>query len=139
MMQAILWGAMGLFFLRVVAQLIQSVAPLSILPPFSQFHGNVLPYPALLASQAVILAFMFYVNLRVRSGWRPGFAAATGLRVFGVVYVAVMLFRLGAGLFGWIEHEWFHRPLPAFFHLVLASYVLALGMLPEQSGKELSR
>jgi hypothetical protein len=37
-----------------------------------------------------------------------------------------MALRLIIGLTGWSEAPWFQRPIPAFFHLVLAAYLLVL-------------
>lgn len=116
-----------LFLLRVTAQFLQWAAPVTSLPAFDAFHGNVLPYQLLLASQAAILALMVFINRAVFSGWRPNRTARKCLLAIGGLYFLVMLFRWLAGAFEWSSHEWFNRPIPAFFHLVLASYMIRLG------------
>jgi hypothetical protein len=45
----------------------------------------------------------------------------------GGIYFAFMAFRLFAGLTFLEDHPWFSKSLPAFFHAVLAAFVLTLG------------
>ena len=55
----------GLFGLRVAAQLAQAVYEVPFLPSFDDWQGSVIPYPALLATQAGILVAMAVVIARV--------------------------------------------------------------------------
>ena len=98
------------------------------MPGFESWHGGVLPYPALLLAQLLIIAWF------VRTAWR--FSKSTvapqrrrGLWVvaFGAVYFLTMLTRLLLGLTVLHESRWFTSYLPTFFHLVLASYLLLYG------------
>ena len=46
---------LAVFVFRVFAQLLQSYAPTPALPPFAAWESGALPYPALVAAQAVII------------------------------------------------------------------------------------
>ncbi len=119
----------ALFVARVAAQLVQAIFPLSWLPPFEVWHSGVLPYTLLLACQLCIIGLMSYCLHAVRSGWkRPRRWKYRGCFAFGGVYFAFMAFRWIAGVTFLAEHSWFARTLPAFFHLVLASFILLLGL-----------
>ena len=118
----------GLFGLRVAAQLAQAVYEVPFLPPFDDWQGSVIPYPALLPTQAGILVAMAVVIARVRTDtiaprpWKRQACFA-----IGGPYLAVMAFRLVAGLTFLSDYAWFAQTLPAFFHMVLAAFVLTLG------------
>ena len=118
----------GLFVLRVLAQLIQAVQPVSFLPPFQAWHGAVLPYPALVASQLFIMLILAIVLFRVQSDaiipsrWKYRVCFA-----LGGIYFVFMAFRLVSGLTFLADDPWFSKQLPAFFHVVLASFILTLG------------
>jgi hypothetical protein len=125
------WAIVGLatlaaaFLFRVVAQLLQAVAEVDVLPAFGEWHSGVLPYPVLVAGQAIILGLQAYVIARVAAG-RLRFSGSTGavLHVAGLVYLAAALLRLVVGLTVLTGHSWFDAPLPSIFHVVLASFVV---------------
>ena len=135
----------GLFLFRVLAQLIQAVQPVSFLPPFEAWHGAVLPYPLLVVSQVAIGLTLAIFLLRVRKDaidprrWKYQLCFA-----LGGIYFAFMAFRLVSGLTFLADHPWYAKHLPAFFHVVLASFILTLGhyiyrrAMPEtsQSGRD---
>ena len=127
----------GLFALRVAAQLLQAVYEVPFLPPFEAWQGSAIPYPALLLLQAIVLAVMFVVLWRVKTGaispspWKHQACFA-----LGGVYWAVMTFRLIAGLTFFAEYEWFARSVPALFHIILATLILVLGHYLLTLGKE---
>lgn len=118
----------GLFVFRVLAQLAQALYPLPLLPPFEVWHGAVLPYPLLVACQVVIVVALSIVTWRVGGDavvprpWKFRLCFA-----LGVPYFLFMAFRLAAGLTFLSDHPWFSKSLPAFFHVVLASFLLLLG------------
>lgn len=122
-----LWVLTILFCLRVAGQLIQVVSPVEWLPPLPAWQGSKLPYTALLTSQLVIVFLMLRVVLRHASGsaeHRP--RVGKWLLFWGAIYFLIMVVRLIIGLAGLSGHVWFHKPIPAIFHLVLASFVLLL-------------
>ena len=119
----------AVFVLRVCAQLLQALYPVGWIPEFEDWQSGALPYPILLAGQFGIIGLMSFVLHRVRNGtirarpWKYRVCL-----VFGGVYFAVMAFRWLAGLTFMAEQAWFAKSLPAFFHLVLASFILLLGL-----------
>ena len=119
----------GLFVLRVLAQLIQAIRPVSVLPPFDAWQSGVMAYPILLSAQIAIVVFLAAIL------WRVGTQAVSPRPwkyrlcfVFGGVYFASMAFRLVAGMMVLSDIEWFSRIIPTFFHLVLATFLLTLGL-----------
>lgn len=122
-----LWLLTGLFAFRVAAQP-AALAFDGLLPSFDSWDGGVLPYPVLLVSQLVILDWL------ARTAWRfstgkvvPRRQIGRAALAFGGVYFAVMFLRLLLGATALSHVRWFASPLPAFFHLVLATYLLLYG------------
>jgi len=115
----LLWFLTFLFSLRVAGQAIQRWAAQPFLPPFDAFQGSNLPYPALLASQVLILGGMIFCNLRSPKGGRV-------LLWIGSLYMAGSLLRIAVGLAVPGAPAWFSTWIPALFHVVLAGYVLTL-------------
>ena len=115
----------GLFAFRVVAQLIQLVAPTSFLPPFDAWHSATLPFPALVAGQVVIIVGCTILIVRM---WRrqalPRAALGKVLLWLGAIYFVGALFRFVAGFTFLADKAFFAAHLPAFFHIALASLVL---------------
>ncbi len=125
---AVLWGLLGLFCLRVAAQLAAAAGPLSFLPPFEAWHSGLLPYPALVAAQIAIVALYAWMARGIGSGRtrpRPGLGRL--LLVLGGVYFAFMAARLLLGATALSGSSWWHAPIPSVFHLVLAGFLLVAG------------
>ena len=123
------WALSALFMLRVCAQAIQRWAPQPLLPPFHEFQGSSIPYWMLLPVQLLIAAVM------VRCSWRmqkrtltAGKKTATVLLAGGSIYMAGSIARLMIGLIAPSPPAWFTAWIPAAFHLVLAAFVLELGV-----------
>lgn len=117
----------ALFALRVAAQLVQYASPTRFLPPFEAWQGSGLAYPVLVASQLTILTAMVWGTGAVRRRPRVRKTVGRWLIALGAVYFSSMAVRLVLGLTVLSDLAWFAKPLPALFHLVLASYVLTLG------------
>lgn len=118
----------GLFVLRALAQLVQSVYPVPFLPPFGAWHGAVMPYPLLVIIQVVIIVALTIILWRVRSdAIVPSRWKYRVCFILGGIYFSFIAFRLFAGLTFLSDHPWFSQSLPAFFHVVLASFILLLG------------
>jgi hypothetical protein len=82
----------------------------------------------LLVTQLVILSWL------ARTAWRFSTGKVVPRRpigrialAFGGVYFSVMFLRLLLGATTLSDVRWFASPLPAFFHLVLATYLLVYG------------
>ena len=117
----------ALFAGRVVAQAIQFVHPVDVLPPFSAFQGSALPYAVLLPAQLVILGMMLRSTLAVGMGSHaPIPARGRFLAWFGALYFAGSVLRLGLGVLVPGAAPWFRAWISGVFHLVLASFVLVL-------------
>lgn len=124
---AALWFLVLIFCLRVIGQLVQTVSPVSWLPPPAAWQGSAFPYPILLASQLVLIVVMSLVARRHATASVPRRTSlGKWLLLAGSVYFLVMAGRLLAGLADLSADPWVQRTIPAFFHLVLASYVLLL-------------
>ena len=127
---------LGLFIVRVIAQPLSLVVDSPLLPRFESWHGGVLPYPALLLAQLLIIAWF------ARTAWRfskgdvaPHRRRGIWVTAFGVVYFLTMLARLILGLTVMRESRWFTSYLPTFFHVVLASFLLLYGHFHLQAAK----
>jgi len=124
----LLWSLFFLFLLRVLAQLVQFSSPVGFIPPFERWQGSGLSYPVLLGSQLVILVAMGWGAARfTHGGVCARRAVGTWLLVLGSLYFISMAARLVLGLTLLADSAWFSKTLPAFFHLVLASYILVAG------------
>ncbi|HEX2100012.1 MAG TPA: sterol desaturase family protein, partial [Candidatus Synoicihabitans sp.] len=121
---------LALFFIRVVAQLVQWLAPAPFLPPFAAWHSGRLPYEALLAGQLILLVIMGAVTLGLARGrLRARPVIGTWLLTLGAVYFATMLYRLFAAILLPQEGVFLaSKPLPACFHVVLSLWVTSLGL-----------
>jgi hypothetical protein len=123
-----LWLLLVVFAFRVAAQPAALVFKDSFLPPFESWHGGVMPYGVLLASQLLILAALGWASWQFTTGdvlprRRLGVAALT----FGGAYFCVMALRLVLGLTVLSHQRWFASPIPTTFHLALAAFVLFFG------------
>ena len=124
-----------LFLFRVTAQLIQKFYTLPFLPPFEAWHSGALAYQWLVASQILIIAVMSWViadfaKSRLLARRKLGVC----LLALGSIYFMAMLFRLIAGFTFATDHPWLGAPIPAFFHVVLAAFVLQVGHFHYKNG-----
>jgi hypothetical protein len=128
------WHAAGLsillvlFVFRVAAQLVQSLWPTRLLPPFAAWQSGLVPYGILVAAQAlIILVIALIIISMVRQRLRPRRKLGIALLALGAVYMLGAAFRLAAGM-SFLSHLLFFRAtLPSIFHIVLAGIVLTLG------------
>lgn len=116
------------FLLRVAGQAVQRWFPQEFLPAFDAWQGSGMPYPALLASQVVIVALLGAAICSMVH--RARLLNATGSRcviVIGCVYLAVMLARLALGLTVFGDSGWFTAWISTLLHLGLAVVVILWG------------
>ncbi len=120
-MPTALWCLLGLFALRVLGQLLVVAGVAPFLPPMDDWQSGLLPYPALLASQIVILGVFAAICVQFSRGRgyfvRPTKWLATPLWIIGWTYAAGMLVR-----YALLRRDW----IPVVFHLVLASFLLII-------------
>jgi hypothetical protein len=123
------WSLSALFAVRVLGQAVQRWVPQPSLPPFEAFQGSRLPYWLLLSFQLVILAVMGRVAWRVQvNRLAPSRRVGLWLAGAGAGYMALALGRIAIGLAVTDAHAWFTTWIPAFFHVVLAGFVLAVSL-----------
>lgn len=122
----VLIAAAAIFLGRVVAQFVQAVATVDVLPAFDAWQSGALPYGALFVSQLVILGVQGFVISRVLAGrYQLGAGVRRGLLLAGLAYLGFMVIRLIVGFTLADDGSWFDAPLPSIFHIVLATFVLA--------------
>jgi len=117
----------GLFLLRVIGQVLVTYAGVDWLPEEGHWQSGLLPYPALLASQIVILAVMAAIARDAWRGWgwfvasRP--KVGRYLRIASVVYFTAMIVRYIVTMA--LHPDWFpfEHSIPTFFHCILAIYL----------------
>ena len=121
----LLAGLTLLFAFRVAGQAIQRWMPQAVLPPFAAFQGSAIPYAVLLGIQLLLLVLMTSVAVRVGTrGVATHPTLAASLKIAGAIYFGAMLLRLVIGICAPNAPAWFSATIPAFFHLVLATYIL---------------
>lgn len=118
-----------LFILRVLAQLAQFTFNVGFLPPFAAWQSGAVPYAWLLCAQAIIIIWF----ARVILGFYSKTITRTPLvgRIYlgvGAVYFIFMIIRLIAGLTIAAGHAWWGATIPSIFHLVLASFLIVVGL-----------
>lgn len=125
----ILWLLTGLFALRVAGQVVVALRAPSWLPPMQDW--NLVPYRLLLPIQIVILGVMTWIDVSFTTSSGPPVERAAGLGWFlvgfSVVYAGSMVVRYAGRMRRRPEARWFGGTIPMVFHVVLATYLLALG------------
>ena len=118
-----------------MGQAVQKWAPVSFLPPFDDFQGSGLPYPALLGAQLAIVAAATAVIVRMHGGRSlisPSLIVPVA--VVGTIYFAVMAVRLVLGLSVLSHSGWFSTWIPTVFHLVLAGELMLISAYQRRVG-----
>ena len=122
MIAVALWALLLLFSLRVLGQVLVAWFSVPWLPAMEHWYSGLIPYPYLLAAQALIIVLMARICVdfsRARGlFYGPRRPFAREWRWFGYVYLAAMAAR--ALFIG-------DRPIPIFFHWVLALFVILVG------------
>jgi hypothetical protein len=120
-----------LFFFRVLGQALVVFFSIPWLPPNEQWVSGLIPYPALLVIQIVMIMAMVKITADI---WRgTGFFAATRpswsrfLIGFSAVYAGSMALRYILTMIFFPEMRWLGGAIPIFFHFVLAGFIFVLG------------
>jgi hypothetical protein len=117
----------GLFTVRVALQLVQRVTTVDPLPAFESWQSGTLPYGVLLLTQVIILTVQLLLIAKVRVGrYQPSRGVRRFLLGAGLTYLVAMVIRFAAGQTWADGHPFLDAPLPSAFHLVLATFVVAL-------------
>ena len=127
-----LWVLLGLFVLRVTGQVLVVFFHVEFLPPMQQWYSGLLPYGYLLPSQVVVIAVMAKVCVDFTRGTgffvTPRRFFAVQWLYFGYFYLAVMVARYPIQMHLHPESRWFGGTIPIFFHWVLATFVILVGL-----------
>jgi hypothetical protein len=125
----ILWLLTALFAVRVTGQVIVVVWRPSWLPPMEDW--NLVPYRFLLPVQLLILAVMTWIDVSFSTSSGPLVdrtnAFGWALMGFSALYAGAMLVRYVVRMRRRPAARWFGGTIPIVFHLVLATYLYALG------------
>ncbi len=120
-----------LFALRVLGQALVAFFDVTWLPAMEQWFSGLIPYPALLIIQLLMLLLMIKVSAEI---WRgSGFYAelrphwSQFLQRFSAVYAGVMIVRYILTMTLQPEMRWFGATIPITFHFVLAGFIYVLG------------
>lgn len=127
----LLWACLALFAARVLGQIQTVLLQPHWLPDMDAWYSGLLPYPLLLPIQIGILMLMAVVawNPRVRGGQfaQSSPRAAGALRIFALLYFAVMAVRLAVNINVNRTDFWSEGAIPVAFHWVLALFILVSG------------
>jgi len=126
-----LWLFTALLVARVLGQLVVASMSPKWLPPFEQWQSGLLPYPALLAGQAVVLVLMTRISTDFSRGhgfWvepRPqlGLTAV----VWSYLYFASMVARYVVRMARRPDQRWLGGTIPIIFHSIVAAFQWTFG------------
>jgi len=125
----VLWVLTGLFAVRVAGQMLVASRAPGWLPPMDDW--NLVPYRVLLPIQLVILTVMIWISASFTrdAGLPVDRSRELGLLLvgFSAVYAGSMGVRYAVRMRRRPEARWFGGTIPMIFHLVLATYLYALG------------
>ena len=124
-----LWLLTALFAVRVAGQVLVAVRSPSWLPPMHDW--NLVPYRVLLPVQVVILGVMVWIDASFSASSGPPVerteALGWALVAFSAAYAGAMAVRYVVRMRRRPAARWFGGTIPIVFHLVLATYLYALG------------
>jgi hypothetical protein len=129
----LLMALTALFAMRVSGQILVALGLADGLPAFEQWQSGLLPYPALLASQAAILGLMATLEWQLwrGHGWlvAPRPRLAVWLRRFSYLYAGSMVVRYALTMALMPEWRWFGHSIPTLFHCVLAGWLFVYALV----------
>src|SRR5436190_7140760 len=92
-----LWLFTILIFARVIGQLVVASFAPRWLPPMEQWQSGLLPYPALVAGQAVVLVLMVWISVDFVRGsgfWvQPMPRLGVAAQIWSALYFSAMIVR----------------------------------------------
>jgi hypothetical protein len=125
---AALWTLLALFTGRVAGQLAVSLDAAPFLPPMEQWQSGLLPYPALLVSQLILIALLGTICRQFSRGGgyfvEPHPWLGRPLWIAGWIYAGGMVLRYVVWMAIKPEERWTGDLIPVVFHIVLASFLL---------------
>jgi hypothetical protein len=120
---------LGLFVARCLCQFLQYIYPLPWLPAFERWQSGTLPYGLLLLSQVVITISAAILVLRISKGkLKKNKRIGDYLYGIGIFYFCASLLRFFIGYAYLPQDPFWGASIPAFFHMVLASWIILFGL-----------
>jgi hypothetical protein len=127
----VLWLFTALLTGRVLGQLMVAVAAPGWLPPMQHWQSGLVPYPVLLACQAVVLGLMVSISIDFSRG--AGFWMAPHPRLgpavlwWSYLYLGAMLARYVIRMARRPDERWLGGTIPIIFHSVVAAFQWTFG------------
>ena len=129
---AFLWLFTVLLAGRVVGQLIVATAAPRWLPPMEQWQSGLVPYPVLVACQALVLYLMISISLDFTRGagfWvEPRPLLGPAALWWSYLYFGAMVFRYVRRMVRRPDERWLGGTIPIIFHSVVAAFQWTFGM-----------
>jgi hypothetical protein len=121
----------GLLFLRVIGQVVVVLFAPRWLPPMEQWQSGLLPYPVLLAGQAVVLTLMVWISADFSRGdgsfVHPRPDVGRAVVWFSYVYFGGMIVRYVIRMTRRPDQRWVGGTIPIIFHCVVAAFLWTFG------------
>ena len=116
---------------RVIGQVIVAVSAPKWLPPMEQWQSGLLPYPVLLAGQAVVLTLMFSISIDFSRGagfWvEPHPYLGRAALWWSYLYFGAMVVRYIMRMRRRPDQRWLGGTIPIIFHCVVAAFQWTFG------------
>jgi hypothetical protein len=131
-LQYALWLFTLLLIGRVLGQIVVVLRAPRWLPPMEQWQSGLLPYPALLAGQAAVVALMMWISIDFsrRAGYWIEPHPKLGLVVvwWSSLYAGAMVVRYVLRMKWRPDQRWWGGTIPIIFHTVVAAFQWTFGM-----------
>ena len=126
-----LWLCTGLLVARVVGQLVVALFRPRWQPPMEQWQSGLLPYPALLVGQLIVLTLMAWISVDFsrRAGFWVEPRPRLGLAALGwsSLYFGAMIARYIIRMVRRPDQRWLGGTIPIIFHSVVAAFQWTFG------------
>jgi hypothetical protein len=126
-----LWILTVLLVGRVVGQLIVARWAPRWLPPMEQWQSGLLPYPVLVAGQAIVLTLMIWISMDFSRGagfWvRPMPGLGLAALWWSYLYFSAMVVRYIVRMIRRPDQRWLGGTIPIIFHSLVAAFQWLFG------------
>jgi len=126
-----LWILTILIVGRVLGQIVVVLFAPRWLPPMQQWQSGLLPYPVLLAGQAVVLWLMFSISIDFARGtgfWvEPHPSLGLAAVIWSSVYAGAMVLRYVIRMTRRPDQRWLGGTIPIVFHTIVAAFQWTFG------------
>ena len=127
-----LWILTALLVGRVAGQLIVAGWAPRWLPPMEQWQSGLLPYPVLVAGQAIVLTLMIWISWDFSRGagfWvQPRPTLGLAALWWSYLYFAAMVVRYIVRMTRRPDQRWLGGTIPIIFHSLVAAFQWMFGM-----------